>query len=58
MVLVREDHLPRMRWMMGVGTKLFPGRDGQVRSAQVRTQGGQLKTRAVQRLHDLELRGL
>ena len=37
-----------------VVTKLFPGRDGVARSALVRTSSG-MKTRAVQRLHDLEV---
>ena len=54
-VLIREDHLPRMKWVLGVVTKLYPGRDGVARSAEVRVQGGQLRTRAVQRLCDLEL---
>ena len=54
-VLVREDNTPRMKWVMGTVTKLYPGRDGVTRSAEVRTQGGQLRTRAVQRLCDLEL---
>ena len=54
-VLIREDHVPRMKWELGTITKLYPGRDGVTRSAEVRTQGGQLRTRAVQRLCDLEL---
>ena len=53
--LIREDHVPRMKWELGTITKLYPGRDGVTRSAEVRTQGGQLRTRAVQRLCDLEL---
>ena len=54
-VLIREDNIPRMRWELGTVTKLYPGRDGVTRSAEVRTQGGHLRTRAVQRLCDLEL---
>ena len=46
---------PRMKWVIGVVTKLYPGRDGVARSAEVRTRGGQLRTRAVQRLCDMEL---
>ena len=53
-VLVREDNTPRMKWVTGVVTKLYPGRDGLVRSAEIRTSKG-LRTRAIQRLHDLEL---
>ena len=53
-VVIREDNVPRMRWVTGVVTKLYPGRDGTVRSAELRTSHG-LRTRAIQRLHDLEL---
>ena len=53
-VLLRDENQPRLRWEMGVVTKLFPGRDGIPRSAEVRTGRG-MKTRAVQRLHDLEV---
>ena len=53
-VLLREEHRPRMKWELGVVTRLFPGRDGVPRSAEVRTCRGR-KTRAVQRLHDLEV---
>ena len=53
-VLIQEDGLPRLRWAMGVVSKLYPGTDGVVRAADVRTAGG-VRTRAVQRLHDLEL---
>lgn len=53
-VLIREDKVPRLQWDFGVVSRVFPGRDGRVRSAEVRTKGG-LKTRAVQRLHSLEV---
>ena len=53
-VLVQNENTPRMRWELGVVTRLFPGRDGVVRSAEVRTAGGK-KTRSIQRLHDLEV---
>ena len=53
-VLIQEEKTPRMQWDMGVVTRLFPGRDGLVRSAEVRTRMGR-KTRAVQRLHSLEI---
>ena len=54
LVLVHEEKIPRLLWETGVVTRLFPGRDGRIRSAEVRTGRG-LKTRAVQRLHCLEL---
>ena len=53
-VLLREENQPRQRWQMGVVVRLFPGRDGVPRSAEVRTSRGR-KTRAVQRIHDLEV---
>jgi len=53
-VLLQDEKLPRLKWDLGVVIKLFPGRDGLVRSAEVRTCKG-TKTRAVQRLHDLEV---
>lgn len=53
-VLLHDENQPRQRWQMGVVTRLFPGRDGVVRSVEVRTSRG-CKTRAVQRIHDLEV---
>ena len=53
-VLLQDEKQPRMKWDLGVVTKLFPGRDGVSRSAEVKTSRGR-KTRAVQRLHDLEV---
>ena len=53
-VLIQNENLPRLKWELAVVTRLFPGRDGVVRSAEVRTAGGK-KTRPVQRLHDLEV---
>ena len=53
-VMIHEEKTPRMQWETGVVTRLFHGRDGLVRSAEVKTRVGN-KTRAVQRLHSLEL---
>ena len=53
-VLIREDNVPRLRWAIGVVTKLHPGSDGVVRAADIRTAGG-VRTRPLQRLHDLEM---
>ncbi|XP_064650937.1 uncharacterized protein LOC135502212 [Lineus longissimus] len=55
-VLIREDNLVRMKWPLGVVTQLFPGRDGRVRSVELKTANGTL-VRPVQRLHDLEVPG-
>ena len=53
-VLIREDNVPGLKWVTGVVTKLYPGGDGTARSAELRTSHG-LRTRAIQRLNDLEL---
>ena len=53
-VLVREDNVPRLHWPLGVVTDLFPGKDGLVRSVNVKTSKGVI-CRSVQRLHDLEI---
>ena len=55
-VLIHEENLPRLRWPVGVVVKLHPGRDGLVRAADVKTKRG-VYTRAVQRLHNLEVAG-
>ena len=53
-VLIQEDKVPRMQWLMGVVKDLIKGRDGVVRSAIIKTSKG-IRFRAVQRLHDLEV---
>ena len=54
LVLVQDVRLPRMRWPLGVVTRLLPGRDGVIRTVEVRTCNGTL-VRSVPRLHDLEI---
>ena len=39
---------------MGVVTEVYPGKDGSIRSVQLKTKGG-LFTRPIQRLHNLEV---
>ena len=53
-VLIRRDNVPRLRWPMATVVRLHPGKDGVVRSVDVRTSGG-LRSCPVQRLHSLEL---
>lgn len=53
-VLIREDNVPRLRWLMGVVEKLHSGAGGVVRAVDIRTVKG-IRTRPVQKLHDLEL---
>ena len=52
--LIRDENVPRLMWPLAVVTKLYPGSDGVVRTADLRTARG-MRTRAVQRLHDLEV---
>ena len=53
-VLVNEDNVPRMSWPLGVVERLFTSKDGIVRSVLLKTGKG-LKTRAIHRLHSLEI---
>ena len=53
-VLIRDDKTPRLHWPLGVVVELFPGKDGIVRSVNVKTSKGVI-CRPVQRLHNLEL---
>ncbi|XP_014673255.1 PREDICTED: uncharacterized protein LOC106813592 [Priapulus caudatus] len=39
-VLVREDHIPRLSWPLGIIVEVFPGRDGLIRSVKVKTAKG------------------
>ena len=52
-VLISEDNAPRGKWPMGRVDRLFPGRDGLIRTVTLKTQRGLLR-RPVQRLHRLE----
>ena len=53
-VLIEDISMPRAKWPMGVVQKVYPGRDGFVRSVDVKTSTGVFK-RSVQRLRDLEI---
>ena len=52
-VLISEDNVSRGKWPMGGVEKLFPGKDGLVRTVELKTQKGNL-CRLIQRLHRLE----
>ena len=52
-VLIQEDHVPRLQWEMGVVLELFPGGDQKVRSVKLKTPKG-FKVRPINRLHMLE----
>ena len=53
-VLVEADHRPRLQWPLGIITQVFPGKDGLIRTVEIKTSSGKL-VRSVQRVHDLEI---
>ena len=54
-VLVHDEmERSRLKWPLGVVIRVFPGRDGVVRTAEVKTRKG-VFVRSIQRLHDLEV---
>jgi hypothetical protein len=53
-VLIQEDHVPRLQWDMGIIVEVFPGKDGRVRTVKVKTSKGTY-VRSIQRLHKLEM---
>ena len=53
LVLLQENS-PRLQWPVGVVEEVFPGKDGVVRTVQVRTKSG-VFVRPVDKLHMLEL---
>lgn len=52
-VLIREDTVPRLQWPLGTLVNVYPGKDGFVHSADVKTHKD-VVNRAEQKLHDLE----
>ena len=54
LVLVQDLQRSRLKWPLGVVTRLIPGKDGVVRTVAVKTASGNL-LRSVPRIHDLEL---
>ncbi|GBN52957.1 hypothetical protein AVEN_131216-1 [Araneus ventricosus] len=53
-VLINDEKLPRHFWKLGRVVAVFPGRDGKVRSCQVKTNTFVIK-RPVQLLYNLEI---
>ncbi|XP_066956312.1 uncharacterized protein [Macrobrachium rosenbergii] len=53
-VLVKEDNVRRLSWPLGVIIEVYPGKDGVIRSVDVKTSKG-IINRPVQKLHDLEI---
>ncbi|GFR30583.1 DUF5641 domain-containing protein [Trichonephila clavata] len=54
-VLIREDNVKRYNWKLGRIKKLFPGRDGKVRSCEIQLSKGVIK-RPVEKLYNLEVK--
>ncbi|EZA54283.1 hypothetical protein X777_06158 [Ooceraea biroi] len=53
-VLIGQDNLKRLEWPLARVIKIFPGKDGIVRVAKVKTATGEL-VRPIQRLYPLEI---
>lgn len=53
LVLISEDNHPRMAWPLARVVRLLPGRDGVIRTVELKTKRG-VVVRPVQRLHVLE----
>ena len=54
LVLIREDHLPRLKWPLGVVIEVFPGRDRLIRLVKVRMAKGEF-LKPIQHLYCLEV---
>lgn len=54
LVLGKEDHLPRLRWPLGVVKEVFPGKCGLIRTVRLRLAKN-IVMRPIQRLHALEV---
>jgi hypothetical protein len=52
-VVIREDNIPRLRWLLGRVVEVYPGKDGKIRSVKLHTPKADL-VRSIQRLHKLE----
>ncbi|CAK1585623.1 unnamed protein product [Parnassius mnemosyne] len=51
MVMVKENNLPPLLWLLGRVTKLIPGKDGVARVAEVKTKKGHLLRACNRRRH-------
>ena len=57
LVLVVDKNIPRGRWLLGRCMKVFPGRDGRVRTAEIKTKESSL-IRPISKLCLLEEAGV
>lgn len=42
-MLIKESHIPTMKWMLGRIIKLIPGKDSIVRNVRIKTATGELE---------------
>ena len=54
LVLVRRNNISRVHWPIGRITKVYPGRDGVVRSVDLMLTDGKTLKRSIDNLHHLE----
>lgn len=55
LVLLRDSQLPRQQWSLARIQKVFPGRDGKIRSCILRMPGGSTLKRPIQLVYPLEI---
>ena len=53
-VLIKGENIPKLQWPLGRVLKVYYGRDGLIRSVDIRTAKGVVK-RAIQHIHYLEI---
>ena len=53
-VMIHEDSVPRLNWKLGRVVKLHVGKDGEVRSIDMKTASGKTVTRPIQKVFVLE----
>jgi hypothetical protein len=56
LVVIHDANAKRLLWVTGVVVKLFHGRDGKVRAANVRVPNGTILNRAIQCLYPIEVK--
>ena len=42
-VVLSDDHMPPVKWMLGRIINVYPGKDGLVRVATIKTKSGEFK---------------
>ena len=55
LVLVLDHRVPKQVWKIGVITKVYPGKDGQIRSVEVKMKNGKFIQRSIAHISTLEV---